>query len=257
MKKLLIIITSILVIIGGGIFILKQEDSSNEKKTITISVASSLYEPMNKIKSLYEKSNPNIKLDINFGASSSLEKQITQGAPVDLFISASAKYTDQLINNKIVKKENVCNILGNKLVLVENKSVKDKLNSIEELVHSTGKIAIGDKSVPVGDYAIEAFNNLGILNSISDRIIYGKDAVSVLNYLEKGEVDYGVIYENELIGSKNITKVADFPENSHSPIIYTLATISNDNLSNDFKNFLLSEKGKAIFKDYGFEVDNL
>lgn len=254
MKKILAGAVAIIVVASGGYFLFSREKSSEvHKENITISAAASLYEPLNKAKEDYEKSHKGVNLDINFASSSTLEKQIEQGAPVDVFISASPKYTNQLVEKNIVKKENVGNYLGNKLVLAMSKDAK-KLTSIEDIKNSTGKIALGDKAVPVGLYAEEAFSNMGILDDISSRIVYCKDAISVLNYLEKGEVDYGVIYENELIGAKNITEVGEFPKDSHKPIVYTMATLNDKAKTTDFKKFLESDQGKNIFKEYGFEV---
>lgn len=254
MKKILAGAIAILVVASGGYFLfLRDKDSKEHKGNITISAAASLYEPLNKVKEDYEKSHKGINLDINFASSSTLAKQIEQGAPVDIFISASPKYTNELVDKNIVNKDNISNLLGNKLVLAMSKDAK-KITSIEEIKDNDDKIALGDKAVPVGLYAEEAFSNMGILNYISNRIVYCKDAISVLNYLEKGEVDYGVIYENELIGAKNLVKVAEFPSDSHKPIVYTMATLNNKTETIDFKKFLESNEGKEVFKEYGFEV---
>lgn len=255
-KKIIAGLIVILIIASGAYFLFHRNKTvSNKKEKITISAASSLYEPLNKIIELYESNNQNVKVDVNYASSSTLESQIENGAPVDVFISATPKYTNELINKNIISKNNVSNFLGNKLILASSGENNENIKSIEELKNTTGKIALGDKAVPVGLYGSEALKNLGILNSISDRIVYCKDAMSILNYLEKGEVNYGVIYENELVGAKNVKKVADFPSNSYSKIVYTIANLNDKEDTTKLKEFLQGNQAKDIFKSYGFEVN--
>lgn len=255
-RKILASLIVVLIIASGlYFFFYRSKTASNQKEKVTISAASSLYEPLNKIIELYESNNPNIKVDVNYASSSTLESQIENGAPVDIFISATPKYTNELINKNIISKNNVSNFLGNKLILASSGTNNENIKSIEDLKNTTGKIALGDKAVPVGLYGTEALKNLGVLNSISNRIVYCKDAMSILNYLEKGEVNYGVIYENELVGAKNVKKVADFPSDSYSKIVYTIANLNDKEKTTKLKEFLQGNQAKDVFKSYGFEVD--
>ncbi|MDU7905090.1 MAG: molybdate ABC transporter substrate-binding protein, partial [Peptostreptococcaceae bacterium] len=145
-----VIISIVIAMIGIIVIGCKQD----EKTKIHLSVASSLKDPLLKIEKIYEKNNSNVDLVLNFGSSGSLKQQIVQGAPCEIFISASKKYMDELKDKNYLLDNKYKDLVRNKLVLVS--STKD-IHSIEDLKGDDYKrIGIGEvKTVPVGQYAEE------------------------------------------------------------------------------------------------------
>lgn len=251
MKKVLttfLAFTSIFLFIGCV-----GNNKTERKEEINLSAASSLYKPLEEIKKVYEEKNKNISLNINYGSSGTLQKQIEQGAEVDLFISASTRNTDQLINKKIIDEDSVSKLLSNGLILVRNKDSKE-INSIEDLKKVEGTIGLVENGVPLGEYSKKVLENTGVLEEISKRAIYGKDAMSLLNYLELGEVDYGLIFTNQFKEAKNLLGIEEVKKEKYGEIVYTMALLNKKEEVQKIKEFLSGEEGKTIFKDYGFEI---
>ncbi|MGL5614800.1 MAG: molybdate ABC transporter substrate-binding protein [Sarcina sp.] len=228
-------------------------NKTERKEEINLSAASSLYKPLEEIKKVYEEKNKNISLNINYGSSGTLQKQIEQGAEVDLFISASKRNTDELISKKIINEYSVSKLLSNGLVLARNKDSKE-INSIEDLKKVEGIIGLVENGVPLGEYSKKALEDNGILEEISKKAIYAKDAISLLNYLELGEVDYGIIFTNQLKEAKNLIGIEEIKKESYGEIAYTMAILNKKEEVQKIKEFLSGEEGKTIFKNYGFEI---
>ena len=243
MKKILVFIFSLIFSIS--IF----------SKEIVISAAASLKNCLEEIIPEYEK-NSEDKIILNLGGSGTLRTQIEKGALVDIFISANRENIDMLIDKNIVKKENAYDFLSNILILVKSQYSKSKVNSIEDLKNSNVYIAIGNpETAPVGKYTLQALENLNILKTLnSEKIIYTKDVSTVVQYIEIGEVDFGIIYESDKNRMKNPKIIGEFPSNSHDKIIYSLALINNNKETENFFKFLNKEEIKKIFKKHGFIV---
>ncbi|MBN1467282.1 MAG: molybdate ABC transporter substrate-binding protein [Fusobacteriaceae bacterium] len=225
--------------------------------TLTISAAASLKEVMTDIKSEYEKTYPSDKIIFNFGGSGALQKQIENGAPVDIFISAATKQMNELVNKNLILPNSNFILLENSIVLIKPKNSKLKVSSFNDLIKpEVKKIAIGEiSSVPVGQYSMEIFNNLKINEKISNKLIYGKDVLSVLSWVESDNVDLGIVYKTDAISSTKVIIVANAPANSHKPVEYPIGIVKNSKnitKSQQFIQFLKSNKAKALFKKYGF-----
>lgn len=225
--------------------------------TLTISAAASLKEVMTDIKSEYEKTYPSDKIIFNFGGSGALQKQIENGAPVDIFISAATKQMNELVNKNLILPNSNFILLENSIVLIKPKNSKLKVSSFNDLIKpEVKKIAIGEiSSVPVGQYSMEIFNNLKINEKISNKLIYGKDVLSVLSWVESDNVDLGIVYKTDAISSTKVIIIANAPANSHKPVEYPIGIVKdskNIGKSQQFIKFLKSNKAKALFKKYGF-----
>lgn len=225
--------------------------------TLTISAAASLKEVMTDIKSEYEKTYPSDKIIFNFGGSGALQKQIENGAPVDIFISAATKQMNELVNKNLILPNSNFILLENSIVLIKPKNSKLKVSSFNDLIKpEVKKIAIGEiSSVPVGQYSMEIFNNLKINEKVSNKLIYGKDVLSVLSWVESDNVDLGIVYKTDAISSTRVIIIANAPANSHKPVEYPIGIVKdskNIGKSQQFIKFLKSNKAKALFKKYGF-----
>jgi len=229
------------------------------KVDLTISAAASLKDAMGEIKNLYLAEKPKTNLIINFGGSGALQQQIEQGANVDLFFSAATSNMDTLKNKGLLIDSTVRNLLGNKLVLVVPNDSSLAIKSFADVTDaSVKKIALGEAStVPAGKYAEQVFTHLNLLDKVKAKAVYGSDVKQVLNWVETGNVDAGVVYLTDAKISTKAKVVATAPEGSHKAIVYPAALIKTTNnytASRDFLNFLTSDKAKAVFDKYGFNV---
>lgn len=229
------------------------------KVDLTISAAASLKDAMGEIKTLYAKEKPKTDLNINFGGSGALQQQIEQGADVDLFFSAATSNMDTLKSKGLLVDSTIKNLLGNKLVLIVPNDSNTTLNSFSVVTDaSIKKIALGEPAtVPAGKYAEQVFTYLKILDQVKAKAVYGSDVKQVLNWVETGNADAGVVYLTDAKLSAKVKVVATASEESHKAIVYPAALIKttyNYTASKDFLNFLTSDKAKAVFDKYGFEV---
>ena len=243
MKKLFILIFSI--IMSVSVF----------SKEIVVSAAASLKNCLEEIIPEYEKKS-NDKIILNLGGSGTLRTQIEKGAVVDLFISANQENVNMLIDRNIIKKENAYDFLSNVLILVKSPYSKSEIKTIEGLKNSDVYIAVGNpETAPVGKYTLQSLKNLGIFETLNqEKIIYAKDVTAAAQYVQMGEVDFGIIYDSDKNRMKNPIVAAEFPENSHDKIIYSLALLNNNKETENFFEFLRRDETKKIFKKHGFIV---
>ncbi len=243
---IIIPLITIIVLLAGGCL------NSNPQEEITVSAAISLSNALKEIGAAFEKENPGVKINFNFGASGTLKQQIEQGAPVDVFASASQSYMDELEEKGLIL--NRTNFAANSLVLISpsNITLKHLNNTFVE------KIAIGNpKTVPAGAYAKSVLVNLGIWNELQPKLVYGENVRQVLEYTERGEVDAGIVYLSDTTTATRKLFISSIPENLHPPIVYPIA-IARDSrhipTSQKLIDFIESEQGKRILKKYGFEA---
>lgn len=227
-----------------------------EENSITISAAASLKEPLEEIGSKFE-SEKGIKVYYNFAGSGTLQKQIEEGAPVDLFISAGKTQMDALEDNKLIDSSTRKNLFYNNLVLVYSKSLGE-IKRLEEIVAKNATIAIGEiKTVPAGEYAKQSFESLDIWEDINKNIIYAKSVKEVLQYVINGEVQAGVVYESDTVELNADLNVFKIDDNIHDKIIYPAALTKSSNKkeeANMFMNYILDDDNRKIFDKYKFKV---
>lgn len=224
---------------------------------LNISAAVSLKDALTEIQTNYLKKAPNVKLIYNLGASGSLQKQIEQGAPADIFISAAPKQMNELEAKSLVNKTTRKNLVENKLVLIVPKDSKLSLNQYEDLQKVEVKqISIGEtKVVPAGQYAEQVLKKIGVWDKIQSKIVFAKDVRTVLTYVETGNVDAGIVYKTDAASSRKIKITATAPEGSHEPIIYPVAVLAaskNQKAAEDFMAYMAGPEGKTVFEKYGF-----
>ena len=225
---------------------------STFSKEIVVSAAASLKNCLEEILPKYEKLSGD-KVLLNLGGSGTLRTQIENGVPVDLFISADQKNVKILVDKDMAKKENTYNFLSNSLILVKSPYSKSNINSIEGL-NSDIYLVIGNPdTAPVGNYTLTALKNLEILDKLNrEKLVYAKDVSAVVQYVEMGEADFGVIYNSDKNRMKNPIVVEEFPENSYDKVIYSVAILNN---SDDVKKlFEFLRENKEVFRKYGFVV---
>lgn len=229
-------------------------DSEEESVTLTISAAASLTDALEEAADVFHESHPEIKADFNFGGSGALQQQISQGAPADLFFSASESDFNMLIDNGSIAEENSVNMLRNDLVLVAPAN-SGNVKSFNDITKAD-QIAVGTpESVPAGKYSMQTFNSLGIKEDIEPLLVYAEDVRAVLTYVERGEVDAGLVYRTDALTSDKVEIVDTARKEWHEPIVYPAGLITeseNAEAAEIFYEFLQSEEALTIFEDYGF-----
>lgn len=227
-----------------------------QPQEIIVSAAASLKDSLTELEKTYTQKNPGVKLLFNFDASGTLQQQIEQGAPADLFISAGKSQFDALNQKNLLVKDSEISLLGNDLVLVVSKDNSD-VKSLQDLTQqSVQKISIGTpESVPAGKYAQESLINLKLWDILQPKFVPAKDVTQVLNYVETGNVEAGLVYKSDALDSTKVKVVMTVPADSHKAIVYpagVVAASKNQQVAGDFLKYLQSDEAQQVFVKYGF-----
>lgn len=221
---------------------------------LTVSAAASMQDVLEQIRTAYKAITPAVKIIYNFGSSGSLAQQIIQGAPVDLFISASPQWIDVLGQKGLLLGNSRQALIQNSMVLIVPKG-HSSITSFQGL-SMANKVAMGEpESVPAGRYAKEVLTSLNLFDSLQSKLVFGKNVRHVLAYVETGNVDAGLVYATDARISKHVQMITPAPANSHADIIYLIATVKASEQANAgqaFVDFLISDLALAIFQDHGF-----
>jgi molybdate transport system substrate-binding protein len=232
---------------------------ATQRVDLTVSAAISLTESLQTIRNLYRRQAKNVSVTLNLGASGILQQQIEQGAPVDIFISASPREMNALEADGLVLTGSRTNLLRNTLVLICPASFNG-IASFGDLMHPQVKrIAMANpESVPAGMYAEESLKYFHLYKHLEPKLILAEDVRQTLAYVETGNVDAGIVYLTEARLSNKVRVVADAPEASHAPIVYPVAILkrcAHVDAARKFLQFLASSPGRAAFAREGFAVD--
>ena len=234
-------------------------DSKSTTTELRISAAASLTDAMKELSAMYEKDNPDVKFVFNFGSSGALQQAIENGGETDLFFSAAQKQMDALEKSGNLADGTRKNLLRNEVVLIIPKVDAKPVKNFEDLTKAEIQhVALGEpKGVPVGQYSEEILTNLGILDAVKAKAVYGSDVRQVLSWVETGDADCGVVYATDAAVSDKVNVAAIAPENSHKPVIYPAAIIKdtkNLDAAKKFLDFTSTDAAKKIFEKYGFKV---
>lgn len=223
---------------------------------MNISAAASLQEAMAELETKFKEIEPNVKLEVNLGASGALQQQIEEGAPCDVFISAGEKQMTALSDKDLLLADTNKTLLTNDLVLVVAKGTKVKdLDALS--TDDISKIAIGDpESVPAGKYAKEVLDNTKIYDKVKDKLVLAKDVKEVLAWVQQGNAEVGFVYLSDVQGDDGVEVAYTTEADSHSPINYPIAVLKSSEKQDKakaFEEFLLSADGQTILEKYGFK----
>jgi molybdate transport system substrate-binding protein len=197
----------------------------------------------------------------SYASSSTLARQIEQGAPADLFISANPEWMDYLAERGLIRADSRADLLGNGLVLV---APKDSAVSVEiapgfDLPGALvgGRLAMGDPDhVPAGTYGKAALESLGVWRAVAPAVIRADNVRAALALVARGEAPLGIVYRSDAVADADVRVVAVFPPDSHPPIVYPLAVIAESKhpAAAELALFLRSEAAAPLFERYGFSV---
>jgi molybdate transport system substrate-binding protein len=219
---------------------------------ITIGAAASLKPALDKIAADYHAA----KLTFTFGSSGTLQKQIENGAPIDVFLSAALRQMDALEQRGLIVPTSRTNFIANALVLIVPNDSRI-VNSFDDLdrpgVHH---LALGEtNSVPAGQYAAQTLRFLHLLDVLQPKAVYGSDVRQVLTYVERGDVDAGLVYQSDATSSSKVRVVATAPPASHAPILYCAAVVKDSRQAEDaakFVRYLASPAAEKALVELGF-----
>ncbi|WOO87269.1 molybdate ABC transporter substrate-binding protein [Mollicutes bacterium LVI A0039] len=238
MKKIVVLLVIIFLII----FVVRRHDDELQM-TVNVQAAASMQNALSEIEDNFE--NSGFDIEINYGGSGMLVTQIQEGAPADIFISASIDNFEALKKTNSLVEETI--LVDNQLVLITAKN-----SSISTLAEAN-TIAIGTpQSVPAGAYALEVIDYLGVEAATKDKLVQAKDVTEVLTYVETGNADVGFVYNTDMIASSEVKVIDEYDNTMHSPISYPLGLLTDDPAARAFYEYLQSNEAISIFEKYGF-----
>jgi molybdate transport system substrate-binding protein len=229
--------------------------SSAAAADIRLSVAASMTDAFKELVTTYENRTQNVKLLVNFASSGALAKQIAQGAPADIYVSANPKWMNYLVEQQLIPADQVSTFAHNSLVFIGGKDAPiKKLDDITQLK----RIAIGSpKSVPAGQYAEQALRAAGLYEKLQAKLILSKDVRQALMYADRGETDGAFVYKTDALLAQEAVILLEVPQSLYNEVTYPIAP-TKEGLANSqalaFLDFLKTEQACMILKKYGFVV---
>ena len=227
--------------------------------SITVFAAASMRNALDDVDAAFTKKT-GVKVTASYAASSALAKQIAQGAPADIFISANVKWMDVLAGKKLVAPGTRVDLLGNSLVLIAPKDIQARPVDIEKgfdiaKLAGDGRIAVADtKAVPAGLYAKAALTALGAWQAAEPKLAQAENVRATLAYVARGETPLGIVYSTDAKIEPKVKIVGTFPAGSHPAITYPVAGLaaSKNTHVKAYLDFLQTQAAKTIFEKYGF-----
>lgn len=253
MRKLLLPVLLLIAVAGAS---LAAASAQGPQEDLTVSAAISLKDALDAISPLFTKSHSRVAIHYNLGASGTLQQQIEQGAPVDVYISASPDQMDALDKQGLLLGGTRQDLVRNTIVLVVPAN-SSGISSFNDLRASTVKVvAVGEpRTVPAGKYAQEVLTHLALYESLKPKFVFAKDARQVLTYVASGDADAGIVYATDAKTTSKVKVVATAPEDSHSPVIYPVAALKDSKNASAAKalvEFLESPSAQSVFEKFGF-----
>ena len=236
------------------------QPTAAQQQSILVFAAASMKNALDDVNAAFTKGGGD-KVVASYAASSALMKQIEQGAPADVFLSADIDWMDYGAKHNLIKNDTRFDLLGNRLVLIAPKdSAIGQVNigpgfDLAALAGS-GRIAVGDvRAVPAGLYAKAALEKLGSWAAVEPKLAMAESVRGALVLVTRGEAPLGIVYETDAKIEPAVKIVGMFPENSHPPIVYPVAlTAAAKPEAVPYLAFLRTRQAKTIFEGYGFNV---
>ncbi len=230
------------------------------QERLTVFAAASLRNALDKVNSAFTDAS-GISVTASYEASSALARQIVQGAPADVFISADLQWMDYLAAHRLIRADSRFDLLGNRLVLIAPKdSHLDKVDITQGFdiakLAGQGRIAVADvKAVPAGRYAKAALETLGVWPAAETRLAQAENVRSTLAFVARGEAPIGIVYATDAMVEPKVKIIGIFPDDTYPPVVYpAAATIAGKPTALRYLRFLRSRTAKAVFEEYGFSV---
>ena len=229
------------------------------QEAMKVFAAASMKNALDDVNAAYTKAG-GVRVTASYAASSALARQIEQGAPADVFISADLQWMDYVAQKKLIKPDTRVNLLGNRLVLIA--AADSKLGPVTTAkpldiakLAGDGRIAVADvKAVPAGLYAKAALEALDGGKAAEPKLAMAENVRATLAFVARGETPVGIVYETDAKVEPKVKIIGVFPDGSHPAITYPVAAIaeSKNAATAQYLDFLRTSPAKAIFEKYGF-----
>ncbi len=243
--------------IACGLFCIPVAAQSHD---VLVFAAASLKDAMDDITGQYQRETGK-HVRVSLAASPTLAKQIENGAPADIFISADLDWMDYLAQRNLIKPSTRKNLLGNKLVLIASNDgvapVKIQAGFPLAKLLAGGKLSMADTaSVPCGKYGKASLEKLGVWPSVASQVVQAENVRAALALVARKEAPLGIVYQTDVTAEPNVKVVGVFPADTHPPIIYPIAlTVESSNPDAiAFLAYLESPKARPLFEKQGFTV---
>ncbi|GAB2183957.1 molybdate ABC transporter substrate-binding protein [Roseibium sp. LAB1] len=227
---------------------------------ITVFAAASLADALGEIEQRFEAATGH-DLVISLAGSSALARQIQQGAPADIFISANPDWMDVVEKDGLLEAGTRFDLLNNSLVLIAHGREAQPLEIAPDLDLET---LLGDNrlamalvdAVPAGIYGKAALQSLGLWNDVEPRLAQSDNVRSALALVATGEAPYGIVYASDAVAEDDVSVVGTFPAESHPPIVYPVADLANRDVpaEAEFFAYLQGPEAREAFERQGFVV---
>lgn len=229
------------------------------EEKITVFAAASLTNALQEIATQYQKEK-NVEVVSSFASSSTLARQIEQGAPADMFISADQQWMDYAQDKDLMDTATRYTLLGNELVVIAPKNSSFNDVAIDDKTDwksllNGGRLAVGDPDhVPAGIYAKEALQNLKAWDELSPLMARANNVRAAMALVEREEAPLGIVYGSDAVASDKVKVIGVFPTNSHKPVEYPMAIVKDHNNATvkGFYDYLKTPEAAEVFKRYGF-----
>lgn len=237
------------------------EDSKDVSGEIYVFIAASLSNAMEEIQEKFNEEYPDVEILYNADSSGTLQTQIEEGSRCDIFFSAATKQMDALVEEGLAQEDSVVDLLENKVVLIKPTDGETKVTGFENITDAAN-LALAGEDVPVGQYAREIFENLGITDDVNAmEINEGKNVTEVLTAVSEGSNEVGVVYATDAASMADSVEIlAEAPEDAlETPVLYPVGLTEDAEASDAeaeaakiFLEYLQSDEVLAIFEEYGF-----
>ncbi|ANT60115.1 molybdate ABC transporter substrate-binding protein [Salipiger sp. CCB-MM3] len=225
---------------------------------VTVFAAASLKNAMDEIKAAYEAGSDD-KITVSLAGSSALARQIQQGAPADIFISANEQWMDKLEAEGLLEPGTRSDLLRNSIVLIAHghDAATVEIGSSLDLqaLLDGGRLAMAlVDAVPAGIYGKAALESLGMWQQTAPDVAQADNVRAALALVSTGEAPLGIVYATDAAADDNVSVIGTFPEDSHPPIIYPVADIATRDTPAEaaFLDYLHGPKARAAFERQGF-----
>ncbi|MGB3212822.1 MAG: molybdate ABC transporter substrate-binding protein [Desulforhopalus sp.] len=230
-----------------------------QAQTVRLSVAASMTDVFNEMMAAFSAEHTTVKFLPNFASSGSLAKQIEQGAPADIFVSANPKWMKYLVEKQLIETGTDSIFAYTQLVFA---GVKRPLDLAMEGLPGLDRIALGaPQSVPAGQYAKQAMERVGIYAVMAQagKMVMAKDVRQALIYADRGEVDGAFVYKTDVLLAQNAHILFTVPEDLGDRVAYPVALTpegSKNDLAKAFYQYIKSPEAQVVLTRYGFEADH-
>lgn len=256
MKRILSVLTFLTILISAC-----TPTPVTASRTLTVFAAASLTDAFIEIGKNFEATRPGVTVTFNFAGSQTLRTQVEQGAPVDVFASASGKEMDTLVAGKFVAEGTPQIFLTNKLVVLLPANNPASLQTLEDLARLGIKLVLAAEEVPVGNYARQSLEKMNasfgadFKHKVLANVVSNEDNVKqVVAKVQLGEADAGIVYTSDVVAALDLKSI-EIPVDLNVITKYPIAALTaspNANLAADFIAYVLSPEGQAILTKWGF-----